>query len=220
VEWDEVTFREAFVPLIPRPITSPSCTKTQPTGVSSEARASSAMSMALRMKPSWYSRLGIGAKTILAELRSVVMEWFSSSQCGGGLVRICVCGKSHISDWTGEWEFIVRSCTCFHVANSRCISRRTLQMLMWKSNSNLKVKSQPSKTVKSRVAKFNVNEQSSQINISFAFLEVDRYKMPSSHPIPSQQRVNTKDPQEGKEKTRRYPSVNPSSQTSRNPRSW
>jgi len=57
------TFREAFVPLIPRPMTSPSCTKTQPTGVSSVARASSAISMALRMKPSWYARLGTGPKT-------------------------------------------------------------------------------------------------------------------------------------------------------------
>ena len=48
---------------MPLPITSPLCTKTQPTGVSSEVIASSAMSMALRMKPSWYARFGIGAKT-------------------------------------------------------------------------------------------------------------------------------------------------------------
>lgn len=54
------------MPLMPRPITSPSCTKTQPTGVSSERRAISAISMALRMKPSWYSRFGIGPNTIFA----------------------------------------------------------------------------------------------------------------------------------------------------------
>ena len=54
------TLREALVPLMPRPMTSPLCTKTQPTGVSSEARASSAMLMALRMKASWYSRSGMG----------------------------------------------------------------------------------------------------------------------------------------------------------------
>lgn len=59
------TFSEAFVPLIPRPMILPLCTNTQPTGVSSDDKASSAISMALRMKPSWYSRLGMGPKTIL-----------------------------------------------------------------------------------------------------------------------------------------------------------
>jgi len=59
------TLSEALVPLMPRPMTSPSWTKTQPTGVSSEERANSAISMALRMKPSWYSRSGMGPKTIV-----------------------------------------------------------------------------------------------------------------------------------------------------------
>ncbi len=63
------TLSEALVPLMPRPMTSPSWTKTQPTGVSSEERANSAISMALRMKPSWYSRSGI--KTIVAVLWKV-----------------------------------------------------------------------------------------------------------------------------------------------------
>lgn len=65
-----LTFKLAFVPLMPLPITSPSLTKTQPTGVSSLRRASCAISMALRMKPSWYSRSGIGPKTISLVLRS------------------------------------------------------------------------------------------------------------------------------------------------------
>lgn len=60
------TLSDAFVPLMPLPITSPLCTKTQPTGVSSDARANSAISMALRMNFSWYSRLGTGPNTMFA----------------------------------------------------------------------------------------------------------------------------------------------------------
>lgn len=44
-----------LVPFIPLPITSPSRTKTHPTGVSSDLSAISAMSIALRMKAAWYS---------------------------------------------------------------------------------------------------------------------------------------------------------------------
>lgn len=47
-----LTFKLAFVPLMPLPMIFPSCTNTQPTGVSSEASANSAMPMASRMNPS------------------------------------------------------------------------------------------------------------------------------------------------------------------------
>lgn len=66
VDFQIRTFSEALVPLMPLPMISPSHTNTQPTGVSSEASASSAISIALRMKPSWYSRFGIGPNTMAA----------------------------------------------------------------------------------------------------------------------------------------------------------
>lgn len=96
-----LTFKLAFVPLIPRPMTSPPCTKTQPTGVSSEARASSAIWMACRMKCSWYSRLGMGGKTILVDSldRGLRMWWCSFSQEALGLVGSGV----------GSFQSVVRS---------------------------------------------------------------------------------------------------------------
>lgn len=63
-------------------MTSPSRTKTHPTGVSSLPSAISAISMALRMKPSWYSRSGIGPKTMVWKMgwRERLVSWV-----GGGV---------------------------------------------------------------------------------------------------------------------------------------
>lgn len=104
------TLSEAFVPLIPRPMTSPLCTKTQPTGVSSDFSANSAMLIASRMKRSWYSRLGMGPKTILSVVDKSSLDrgkWevgscgvggafaFSGSVCRAEKTFSC-CGKEEM----------------------------------------------------------------------------------------------------------------------------
>lgn len=97
-----LTFKLAFVPLIPRPITSPSLTKTHPTGVSSLRSASSAMSMALRMKPAWYSRSGIGPKTI-SSLSPPLRERFVYGLEGEkGSDSSAVVGVGGRGTWVGE----------------------------------------------------------------------------------------------------------------------
>jgi len=99
------TLSEAFVPLIPRPMTLPSCTKTQPTGVSSEARASSAISMALRMKPSWYSRLGTGSKTV----RFAIFLGLARS----GYWRIRLPSMQHSVPWWRGWGCAINAGSTF-----------------------------------------------------------------------------------------------------------
>lgn len=114
------TLSDAFVPLIPRPMTLPSCTKTQPTGVSSEARASSAISMALRMKPSWYSRLGTGSKTV----RFAIFLGLARS----GYWRVRLPSMQHSVPWWRGWGCAINAGSTFR---RRPVHR--LRNFVWKA---------------------------------------------------------------------------------------